>query len=230
MPAREPHRDLPRTACPAPPAWQALNQRGLRDGRSFSVATFADRGRKPIRHKGTARQERRGTTPSPRLSVLAPSHAAAASARTTKMNHKRGLEARTCRDGSAGVTWWEAVRPEPVSAIMPTTPPLAISLRAHASGKTALAVDVRSGSTRGDQFDSARCTASRHRQRSPTPPAALAPHRLLDLATPEVYPPAEFARDGARSHAPLAETQPRPAAGRGTGLYFRALLDGCRDA
>ncbi|MFC4728756.1 tRNA (adenosine(37)-N6)-dimethylallyltransferase MiaA [Coralloluteibacterium thermophilus] len=109
--------------------------------------------------------------------------------------------------------------------------PLAIALMGPtASGKTALAVEwaQRLGTEivsvdsalvyRGLDIGAAKPDAATQ---------ALAPHRLIDIRDPyETYNAGEFAADA------LAEMQALAAEGRvpllvgGTGLYFRALLDG----
>lgn len=124
--------------------------------------------------------------------------------------------------------------PSPYPDPRADTRPSAIALMGPtASGKTALAVDwvsrlrmeivsVDSALVyRGLDIGSAKPDAATQ---------ARAPHRLIDIRDPhETYSAAEFAEDG------LREMQAIHAAGRipllvgGTGLYFRALLQGLSD-
>lgn len=102
-----------------------------------------------------------------------------------------------------------------------------------ASGKTALAVDwAQRLDTEVVSVDSALVYRGLDIGAAKPDAAtlALAPHRLIDIREPhETYSAAEFARDA------LSEMQALAAAGRipllvgGTGLYFRALLDGLSD-
>jgi tRNA dimethylallyltransferase len=56
---------------------------------------------------------------------------------------------------------------------------------------------------------------------------ARAPHRLIDIREPhETYSAAEFARDALREMQVVHEQGGLPLLVGGTGLYFRALLDG----
>ena len=109
--------------------------------------------------------------------------------------------------------------------------PLAIALMGPtASGKTALAVDwalrldsevisVDSAlSYRGLDIGAAKPDASTLRR---------VPHHLIDIRDPhEVYSAAEFARDAIASMQVIAARGRIPLLAGGTGLYFRALLDG----
>lgn len=109
--------------------------------------------------------------------------------------------------------------------------PLAIALMGPtASGKTALAVDwaQRLGTEvvsvdsalvyRGLDIGAAKPDAAT---------LALAPHRLIDIREPhETYSAAEFARDALLEMQVLAASGRIPLLVGGTGLYFRALLDG----
>jgi len=109
--------------------------------------------------------------------------------------------------------------------------PLAIALMGPtASGKTALAIDwaERLGSEivsvdsalvyRGLDIGAAKPdAATRHR----------VPHHMVDIRDPhEVYSAAEFARDALAAMNDLAARGLVPVLAGGTGLYFRALLDG----
>jgi tRNA dimethylallyltransferase len=109
--------------------------------------------------------------------------------------------------------------------------PLAIALMGPtASGKTALAIDwaERLGSEivsvdsalvyRGLDIGAAKPdAATRHR----------IPHHLIDIRDPhEVYSAAEFARDALAAMNQLSARGMVPVLAGGTGLYFRALLDG----
>ncbi|HEX5754818.1 MAG TPA: tRNA (adenosine(37)-N6)-dimethylallyltransferase MiaA [Arenimonas sp.] len=102
-----------------------------------------------------------------------------------------------------------------------------------ASGKTALAVDwAQRLDTEVVSVDSALVYRGLDIGAAKPDAAtlALAPHRLIDIREPhQTYSAAEFARDA------LVEMQALAAQGRipllvgGTGLYFRALLDGLSD-
>lgn len=112
--------------------------------------------------------------------------------------------------------------------------PLAIALMGPtASGKTALAVNwaqrldteiisVDSALVyRGLDIGSAKPDAAT---------LALAPHRLIDIRDPhEIYSAAEFAADARAAMHALAARGRIPLLVGGTGLYFRALLDGLSD-
>lgn len=114
---------------------------------------------------------------------------------------------------------------------MHDTRPLAIALMGPtASGKTALAVEwaQRLGTEivsvdsalvyRGLDIGAAKPDAAT---------LALAPHRLIDIREPhETYSAAEFARDALAAMQALADAGRVPLLVGGTGLYFRALLDG----
>jgi len=109
--------------------------------------------------------------------------------------------------------------------------PLAIALMGPtASGKTALAIDwaERLGSEivsvdsalvyRGLDIGAAKPDAAARRQ---------IPHHLIDIRDPhQVYSAAEFARDALAAMNQLASRGLVPVLAGGTGLYFRALLDG----
>ncbi|MGH8030629.1 MAG: tRNA (adenosine(37)-N6)-dimethylallyltransferase MiaA [Arenimonas sp.] len=112
--------------------------------------------------------------------------------------------------------------------------PLAIALMGPtASGKTALAVEwaQRLGTEiisvdsalvyRGLDIGSAKPDAAT---------LALAPHRLVDIRDPhEVYSAADFARNARAAMDELAAAGRIPILAGGTGLYFRALLQGLSD-
>ncbi|MBB5209020.1 tRNA (adenosine(37)-N6)-dimethylallyltransferase MiaA [Chiayiivirga flava] len=109
-------------------------------------------------------------------------------------------------------------------------PPLIALMGPTASGKTALAADwaQRRGARivsvdsalvyRGLQIGSAK------------PDAALlarAPHRLIDIRDPhEIYSAADFRADALREIAAIVADGGLPLLVGGTGLYFRALLQG----
>lgn len=99
-----------------------------------------------------------------------------------------------------------------------------------ASGKTALAVDwaERLG-TEVVSVDSALVYRGMDIGTA-KPDAALlarAPHRLVDIRDPhESYSAAEFAADAARAMEGLHAAGRIPLLAGGTGLYFRALLEG----
>lgn len=109
--------------------------------------------------------------------------------------------------------------------------PLAIALMGPtASGKTALALDwalrldsevisVDSAlSYRGLDIGAAKPDSRTLRR---------VPHHLIDIRAPhEVYSAAEFARDALASMQTIAARGRIPLLAGGTGLYFRALLDG----
>ncbi|MCL1504263.1 tRNA (adenosine(37)-N6)-dimethylallyltransferase MiaA [Xanthomonas nasturtii] len=109
--------------------------------------------------------------------------------------------------------------------------PLAIALMGPtASGKTALAleaaqrwdgeiVSVDSALVyRGLEIGAAKPDAAMR---------AAVPHHLLDLRDPwQVYSAAEFATDARRAIAQIVARGKLPILAGGTGLYFRALLDG----
>ncbi len=111
------------------------------------------------------------------------------------------------------------------------TRPLAIALMGPtASGKTALAVawaqrlrteiiSVDSALVyRGLDIGSAKPDAAT---------LAVAPHHLIDIREPhEIYSAAEFASDALAAMQALAARGRIPLLVGGTGLYFRALLDG----
>jgi len=99
-----------------------------------------------------------------------------------------------------------------------------------ASGKTALALEIaqRVGGEvvsvdsalvyRGLDIGSAKPTAAER---------SLVPHHLIDLREPwEPYSAAEFARDAAAAIEGILARGRLPLLVGGTGLYFRALLDG----
>jgi tRNA dimethylallyltransferase len=114
------------------------------------------------------------------------------------------------------------------------TRPLAIALMGPtASGKTALAVDwaQRLGTEivsvdsalvyRGLDIGSAKPDAAT---------LALAPHRLVDIRDPhEVFSAADFAREARAAMEDLTARRRIPILAGGTGLYFRALLQGLSD-
>ncbi|TXK65951.1 tRNA (adenosine(37)-N6)-dimethylallyltransferase MiaA [Alkalisalibacterium limincola] len=109
--------------------------------------------------------------------------------------------------------------------------PIAIALMGPtASGKTALAADwaERLG-TEVVSVDSALVYRGMDIGTA-KPDAALlarAPHRLIDIRDPhEAYSAAEFAVDAAREMEALHDSGCIPLLAGGTGLYFRALLDG----
>jgi tRNA dimethylallyltransferase len=109
--------------------------------------------------------------------------------------------------------------------------PLAIALMGPtASGKTALAVDwaERLGTEvisvdsalvyRGLDIGAAKPDAGLQRR---------VPHRLIDIRDPqETYSAAEFARDALAEMQAMATQGKVPILAGGTGLYFRALLQG----
>lgn len=109
--------------------------------------------------------------------------------------------------------------------------PLAIALMGPtASGKTALAVEwaERLGTEivsvdsalvyRGLDIGAAKPEAELR---------ARAPHRLIDIRDPhETYSAADFAADALREMLALSSEGKLPLLVGGTGLYFRALLDG----
>jgi tRNA dimethylallyltransferase len=113
----------------------------------------------------------------------------------------------------------------------PDTRPLAIALMGPtASGKTALAIDWarRFGGEivsvdsalvyRGLDIGAAKPTAEER---------AAAPHHLLDVRDPwETYSAADFARDARVAVEDIAARGRLPILAGGTGLYFRALLQG----
>ncbi len=111
------------------------------------------------------------------------------------------------------------------------TRPLAVAVMGPtASGKTDFAVDwVQRLGTEVISVDSA-LVYRRLDIGSAKPDAAtqaLAPHRLMDLREPhEPYSAAEFARDALREMQALAAEGRVPLLVGGTGLYFRAVLDG----
>ncbi|MFT3806758.1 tRNA (adenosine(37)-N6)-dimethylallyltransferase MiaA [Arenimonas sp.] len=123
-----------------------------------------------------------------------------------------------------------AAPPQPPVPVIDSRP-LAIALMGPtASGKTALAVEwaERLGSEivsvdsalvyRGLDIGAAK----------PEPELRVrAPHRLIDIRDPhETYSAAEFAADALREMQALSAGGKPPLLVGGTGLYFRALLDG----
>lgn len=114
---------------------------------------------------------------------------------------------------------------------VPDSRPLAIALMGPtASGKTALAVEwAQRLRTQIVSVDSA-LVYRRLDIGSAKPDAAtraLAPHRLVDVRDPhEVYSAADFANEALREMQLLAAEGRVPLLVGGTGLYFRALLDG----
>jgi tRNA dimethylallyltransferase len=117
---------------------------------------------------------------------------------------------------------------------MPDPRPLAIALMGPtASGKTALAADwAEALGTEVVSVDSALVYRGLDIGAA-KPDAALlarAPHRLLDIRDPhEIYSAADFARDALAAMRDLAGSGRVPLLVGGTGLYFRALLDGLSD-
>ena len=112
--------------------------------------------------------------------------------------------------------------------------PLAVAVMGPtASGKTAFAADwaARLG-TEVVSVDSA-LVYRRLDIGSAKPDAATlarAPHRLIDVREPhEPYSAADFARDARREMEELASRGRVPLLVGGTGLYFRALLEGLSD-
>jgi tRNA dimethylallyltransferase len=109
--------------------------------------------------------------------------------------------------------------------------PLAIALMGPtASGKTALAADwAQRLGTEVVSVDSALVYRGMDIGTA-KPDAALlarAPHRLIDIRDPhEPYSAAEFATDAAREMEALHASGRIPLLAGGTGLYFRALLEG----
>jgi tRNA dimethylallyltransferase len=114
-----------------------------------------------------------------------------------------------------------------------TRPPAIALMGPTASGKTALAVawaqrlrthivSVDSALVyRGLDIGSAKPDAAT---------LALAPHRLIDVRDPhEAYSAADFARDARREMDAIAADGRIPILAGGTGLYFRALLQGLSD-
>lgn len=99
-----------------------------------------------------------------------------------------------------------------------------------ASGKTALAVDwCRALGTEVVSVDSALVYRGMDIGTAKPDAAtlALAPHRLVDIRDPyETYSAAEFARDALAAMHALSAQGRVPLLVGGTGLYFRALLDG----
>lgn len=109
--------------------------------------------------------------------------------------------------------------------------PLAIALMGPtASGKTALAVEwAQRLDTEVVSVDSALVYRGLDIGAAKPDAAtlALAPHRLIDIRDPEqVYSAAEFAQDALAAMNELAGRGRIPLLVGGTGLYFRALLDG----
>jgi tRNA dimethylallyltransferase len=109
-------------------------------------------------------------------------------------------------------------------------PPAIALMGPTASGKTALAVDwvQRFGCAvvsvdsalvyRGMDIGTAKPDAETRR---------LAPHRLIDLRDPhQTYSAAEFASDALQAMHDIHASGQVPLLVGGTGLYFRALLDG----
>jgi tRNA dimethylallyltransferase len=109
--------------------------------------------------------------------------------------------------------------------------PLAIALMGPtASGKTALALDwaARLGSE-VISVDSALVYRGLDIGAAKPDPATLqrVRHHLIDIREPhQVYSAAEFARDAAAAMQEMAARGLVPILAGGTGLYFRALLDG----
>lgn len=109
--------------------------------------------------------------------------------------------------------------------------PLAIALMGPtASGKTALAIDW---AQRLDSEIISVDSALVYRgldigAAKPDPATRLrVRHHLIDIRDPhEVYSAAEFARDALAAMRQVAERNRVPVLAGGTGLYFRALLDG----
>ena len=109
-------------------------------------------------------------------------------------------------------------------------PPAIALMGPTASGKTALAVEwVERFGAQIVSVDSA-LVYRRMDIGTAKPDAALqarAPHRLIDLREPhEPYSAAEFARDALQAMHAIAADGAVPLLVGGTGLYFRALLDG----
>jgi len=117
-----------------------------------------------------------------------------------------------------------------MSALIDNRPPIVALMGPTASGKTAIAVDwaqrrnmaiisVDSALVyRGLDIGSAKPDAAT---------LAVAPHRLIDIRDPhETYSAAEFREDALREIADIVRSGRTPLLVGGTGLYFRALLDG----
>lgn len=109
-------------------------------------------------------------------------------------------------------------------------PPLVALMGPTASGKTALAVDwaQRRGMAiisvdsalvyRGLDIGSAKPDAATQ---------SLAPHRLIDIRDPhQIYSAADFRADALREIEDISRSGKTPLLVGGTGLYFRAVLDG----
>ena len=112
--------------------------------------------------------------------------------------------------------------------------PLAIALMGPtASGKTALAADwAQELGTEIISVDSALVYRGLDIGAAKPDAATLAraPHRLIDIRDPhEIYSAADFARDALLEMTALAAENRIPLLVGGTGLYFRALLDGLSD-
>ena len=112
--------------------------------------------------------------------------------------------------------------------------PLAIALMGPtASGKTALAADwAQELGTEIISVDSALVYRGLDIGAAKPDAATLAraPHRLIDIRDPhERYSAADFARDALLEMTALAAENRIPLLVGGTGLYFRALLDGLSD-
>ncbi len=112
--------------------------------------------------------------------------------------------------------------------------PLAIALMGPtASGKTALAADwAQELGTEIISVDSALVYRGLDIGAAKPDAATLAraPHRLIDIRDPhEIYSAADFARDALAEMYSLARSDRIPLLVGGTGLYFRALLDGLSD-
>lgn len=126
---------------------------------------------------------------------------------------------------------FQMLKPAKASAGLADSRPLAIAVMGPtASGKTDFAVDwAQRLGTEIISVDSA-LIYRRLDIGSAKPDAAtqaLAPHRLMDLREPhEPYSAAEFARDALHEMQALAAKGQVPLLVGGTGLYFRALLDG----
>lgn len=142
--------------------------------------------------------------------------------------------------GSAGTMTPFAMSPRIVSATMPACisridvrPPAIALMGPTASGKTALAVDwVTRLGMHIVSVDSA-LVYRRLDIGSAKPDAATqarAPHRLIDIRDPhETYCAAEFAADALVEMQGIQRAGGVPLLVGGTGLYFRALLQGLSD-
>ena len=111
-----------------------------------------------------------------------------------------------------------------------TRPPAIALMGPTASGKTALAVDwCQALGTEVVSVDSALVYRGMDIGTAKPDAAtlALAPHRLVDIRDPhETYSAAEFACDALAAMQALSAQGRVPLLVGGTGLYFRALLEG----